>query len=664
MYLLVTNPKKCTKDPLEKSPDRKKEWNAMHRNNDKGDDAVGKVINKRNCLFALVFLFLTMAIFIGVQPYDPMDDDIADATTNAIWTEQYSKGVYEIPYENWTYGGTQSVVVWHDGHYVVVNEKGPGLVIMLVPFHMLGIEFLFGPIIVGIAVFSTYMLGNRLVNWRVGFIAGSTVLLNLSVIIMWFRYYWTDAATMHMLILSVWLLVEANYWFNGRSLVKKTAEDISAKHMCVGAGFALLSGLAFGASVSTRYPVGIIMIAIFLYMLVFYLLRAWPSLRKGAFLKALNDGRGLALLLVFIIGLAFILIPLTQYNSEYFGGPFKSGYDATSLKSFEMSNTSAPRDQSTSWLDSLGDGVGNAWDNIFSLGPTLLFRMPALIMAPLGIWLLRKNKPALVLLITWILIGLFTYMSLSWVDMYTGWKFMLEHAWEPRYFMPVVPASAILGAIGINYLAFERKWPKIGSDDVAGGSDDNDIDGNSNHKNGADNEDERASYHHRIRQRRLSGTLIVGAALIMIAIPGIYPAMIHFSDPDLVFPPNMNRDDQGKNPPDGKPDDQKPPPDLQLPVITTDQLLSEPQKYEDTQVQLEDALVTEITTDGYSIRNANATATESVPVRLVEWPDAEKPTFDVGDTIGLSGRFHKAQGVNSYEITVKWGTKDYLKERV
>jgi len=58
-----------------------------------------KVPTQRNCLIALVFLFLLMAFYIGTMPYNPMTDDIADATTNAIWTQQYSRGVYEIPFQ-------------------------------------------------------------------------------------------------------------------------------------------------------------------------------------------------------------------------------------------------------------------------------------------------------------------------------------------------------------------------------------------------------------------------------------------------------------------------------------------------------------------------------------------------------------------------------------
>jgi hypothetical protein len=607
---------------------------------------LGKAITKQNCLIAFVLLFLMMAILIGIQPYDPMKDDIADATTNAIWTEQYSKGIYEIPFQNWTYGMTQSVVVWHNGQYVVVNEKGPGLAFMLVPFHVLGIEFMFGPFMVALAVFSTYMLGKRLSNWRVGFIAAIIVLLNLTVIIMWFRYYWVDAATMHLLIVSIWLLVEANYWFNGKTLDPKASGDITLKNMMLGIGFALLSGLVFGASVSTRYPVSLIIIAMFLYMLIFYVLRAWSELRKRNLLNTTKKASGLVLLLIFIVGLLFILIPLTHYNSEYFGGPFKSGYDATALNTFTKSDTIAPRNGSTTWLNNLGTGVVNAWNHLlFPLTPTVLFRMPALIIAPLGLWLIRKNKPIIILLVLWIIIGLFTYMSLSVVTMYSGWDFILTRAHEPRYFMPIVPAGAILGALGINYVAFERKQSRRSSDEKA-----------------SRRAFQLPTVNNSSDKKKLTGTLLVGSILFLAAIPGVYPAIIHFSNPDLVFPPNMAQHEQGGLPSNGQQKNQQPPPSgLPIQNITTDQLLSNPEQYAGRLIQIKNAVVSQVMNDGVAIKSMNALNTGDVPMRFVGWPNAEKPTMNILETINVRGSFVKEQNANSYEIIVQWGTQDYLR---
>src|SRR3989304_472181 len=81
-----------------------------------------------------------------------------------------------------------------------------------------GAEKLFAPLLAGLAVFSTYLLGKRLLGWMAGVVGAVAGLVNLSVVVMWHRYYWTDAATMHLLVASAALLVEALFYANGRSL--------------------------------------------------------------------------------------------------------------------------------------------------------------------------------------------------------------------------------------------------------------------------------------------------------------------------------------------------------------------------------------------------------------------------------------------------------------
>ena len=124
--------------------------------------------NEKNAIIVLASLFIIMSIAVTIVPYDP-SIDLADATTNDIWVQQYADGVHHIPYEDWTYGITQSVVVEYEGQYVVVNEKGPGHVAMMLPFYMAGIGGLFSILIMGLAILGTYMLGKRLFSWQVGF---------------------------------------------------------------------------------------------------------------------------------------------------------------------------------------------------------------------------------------------------------------------------------------------------------------------------------------------------------------------------------------------------------------------------------------------------------------------------------------------------------------
>jgi hypothetical protein len=573
-----------------------------------------RFITKRNCLLGLAILFILMSIWIASVPYEPMEWDLADATTNVIWVEKYSNGVYEIPYEEWDYGMTQSSVVEHNGQYVVVNEKGPGFVWMLVPFHVLGLEFLFGPVMVAIAVFSTFMLGFRLSNWKVGFMAAVIVLVNLSVIAMWHRYYWTDAATMHLLVLSIWLLIESNYWFNGKNLDPKNQNETEKKDILLSFGLAFLSGLTFSASVSTRHPVALVIIAMFLYIFVFYLIRSWPELRNKDIKGALNKGRGLIFLLFFTIGMMCILVPLMQYNTEYFGGPFNSGYDATPLTEFNETSGATPRNQTGNWFDTFGQGISNTLDNTIKLIPILILRMPALVLAPLGIWLLRKKKIVLALLLPWIFIAFYTYLSLSFVDKYANPRIYFDVIWEPRYFMPTIPAIAILGAIGIEFIAFQF-WPKL--------------------LNGIKQNN---------TKRKMIGIVIALLILAVIALPGIVPAADHFKDPGAQRPHH--------------------PKPVGVQRIITDQLIREPERYVQNFVLVERAEIVGEIREGWKIRSPDSREPGNVTVRLVEWPPSEVPLFNIGNEVDVQGLFQKARNPESpdpYFINVKWDTKDFIR---
>jgi hypothetical protein len=409
-----------------------------------------KRVTEKNCIALLAMIFILLATVISAVPYNPATD-LADATTNDIWIEHYSHGVYHIPWSEWTNNHTQSVVVEYQGEYVVVNEKGPGHVMAMVPFRAVGLESLFAYTMVGLAVLGTFMLGKRFFSWPVGFIAALLVMFNLTVVVMWHRYYWTDASTMHFLVFSVWLFVEGIYHYNGKSLDPKVTGYAGWKDKALGLGLGILAGFFFGMSVSTRYPTALLVVIFPIFILGFYLAKIWPDLGKKDILPAIKRGMPAILQLgVFALGLLIVLVPLLQYNSTYFGGPFNSGYDATLVFKFNPATGLESRNTSTVWTGDFFSYISIAVGNLVQLAPMFLSRMPALIFLPIGLYCLRKKKIELAMLCAWIGINFYTYLSISWVDMYARTDLM---PWEPRYWMPSLPAIALVGGFGIYRLS-------------------------------------------------------------------------------------------------------------------------------------------------------------------------------------------------------------------
>ncbi|MCG7845269.1 MAG: hypothetical protein MIO90_07565 [Methanomassiliicoccales archaeon] len=413
-------------------------------------------LTEKKIAILIIGLFLIMSIMIAMVPYDPQTD-LADAVTNDIWVEYYSQGKFIIPYDEWSYGITQSVVVWHDGQFQVVNEKGPGHALLLVPFYLLGADFLFGPLMAGIAVLATYMLGKRLFNWRIGAMAAVFVLTDVSVIMMWYRSYWNDASTMSLLVLAIWLAVEANYWINGRSLDTNDVRKATIRQKLTAIIVGMLAGLSFGMAVSTRYATALILIPIVLYFVGFYLIRAWPSLRACKMSAAIRSTfRMWPLMVVFMIGLACVLLPLMSYNSMYFGGLLSSGYDATTLEEFSEFGNLTERTTSSDWDASSFDGLSTAASNFITLLPTLIARMPFLLLFPFGLWMVRKKYPIMALLAGWTAVNFYTYLSISWVSIYAG-GILSGVLYEPRYFIPSIPALALMAGIAIDGFMCQRE---------------------------------------------------------------------------------------------------------------------------------------------------------------------------------------------------------------
>jgi hypothetical protein len=571
-------------------------------------------LTEKNCVLVLVVLFVMLSVFISSFDYDP-EIDKADATTNDIWVEYYSEGIYHVPIDEWDHIPTQSVVVERDGEVVVVNEKGPGHVALLLPFYITGLDFMFGPFMVALAVIATYMLGKRLANWRAGFIAATLVLTNVTVLVMSYRSYWTDASTMHLLVLAIWLLVESIYWFNGKSLDPRAEKRSTTKQKVFGLLIGILSGLAFGASVSTRYATALIIIALALYVCIFYLIRAWPDLKKKRIRFAFKRSAGLWVIgLAFTVGLMLVLVPLMQYNNDYFGGPFRSGYDALEVNKYDPNQELAARNTSEGWSQDFDDMVSYALKNLGALLPIFIARMPGLIFFPIGIWVLRKRH-IIFLLLPWMIINFFTYLSIVWVDMYATLPPQALH--EPRYWMPSIPVAALFAGFGIDRLI---RW-LTGIDRAKMKKD---------------------------RDKRKLGTFIITLIILVTLVLWCVVPVANYLD-------NLGPGDAegpGKK-------------QLQRPIIVnTDKLVTDPYRFQDEFVVIENAEVIAEKNNTFIIRSIDAIETEGVPVRLDSWPREEIPDINTGDRVEVMGVFiirPSPDQNDEFFINVKYNTKDYFR---
>ena len=99
-------------------------------------------------------------------------------------------------------------------------------------------------------------------------------------------------------------------------------------------------------------------------------------------------------------------------------------------------------------------------------------------------------------------------------------------------------------------------------------------------------------------------------------------------------------------------------------LVTTDQLILEPDRYVDRFVLLRRVEVIEEIPKGCVIRSRDAKEEGGVDVRLTNWPQDEVPKYQVGDEVEVQGRFvleEPKDRPGRYIINIKWGTEDFFK---
>ena len=567
-------------------------------------------LTERNLGILLLVSFIGISAWIASVPYDAMNMDLADATTNQIWSGLIREGKYAIPIEEWMergYPPTQSSVVELDGRVYVVNEKGPGHAMMVAAMDTMGLGGFSGTLFAGLAILATYMLARRLFNWKVGFLAAIFVMTNLTVIVMWHRYLWTDASTMHFLVLGAWLMTESLHLF------RRGDEEVRKELTLGGIALGILGGLAFGLSISTRYPVALVLGPLLLFVLAFHAYRAkGASNNPRKLLSWMAHSAKTAVPL--LLGLLVVMVPLMQYNTAYFGEPLRSGYDAVSLVDYSRTGNLTGRNQSVQWSAGWADGAANVFSNSMILTPILLARMPLLLLVPFSVVMLRR-RPQFWLLVPWAVVVFVTYLSISWVKMYANAQSIV---WEPRYFMPALPALAILAAFALDSISLKDR-----------------SDG---------------------RKVLFAATLAAG-----IVMAGIIPAEAHFKEireGNYITPGGPRGPGQPGNNGQGQPGQ----PDIQFQQVALPDLLANPVSYAGKFVLLENLTVLDAAFPTINLTDGNLQVSVHLD-NFTSFPDAARIGQKVnarGPWSGIDQNGNGKADPGDFFLNVKNGTADLI----
>jgi len=195
-----------------------------------------------------------------------------------------------------------------------------------------------------------------------------------------------------------------------------------------------LGGLSIAFAVTIRYSMIVILIGSLIY-------GAIKFIKIPKYLRFITVKKALPFILTFILGLSVIGGLLANYNATLFGGPLNSGYQMGYTVEAVDGNTTVVAPKQTmfeQYFNPSSDMIQNIVNRIL---PQLFFLLPTLFIAPLGLFLdFRKSRAWL--LSFWIIPVLVIYMQLNWVG-----QIPIE---DMRYFLPVLPPTAILSAYAIN----------------------------------------------------------------------------------------------------------------------------------------------------------------------------------------------------------------------
>ena len=316
--------------------------------------------------------------------------------------------------------GMGGVPVCIDGKYYIASEKAPGYSLFLVPFILTGLGELVSVILLGIGTFSIYFLAKRLFGRFSATVSSILFVTNSIVVQNVFTTGMSDLCSTVFAILGIFLFLE---------------NLVGNKNVF----YSLAGGLVLGCSVAVRYSSVLIIFAPFLFMLAMVF-------QSKPYLPRLKDAVKHAI--PFLIGLLIIGSAIGYYNHTLFGNVFSSGYSQGQLK-IENENSSAAIEEKN-YLGNFDIGSGiPTWPNKMFF---FLMLAPFVYLAPGGL-LWGRKKPEFYLLFIWMCSVFFLYMNVAWV---ASWQDIARSIEDMRYFLPGIPAAALLASINIKRI-FEKK---------------------------------------------------------------------------------------------------------------------------------------------------------------------------------------------------------------
>ncbi len=317
-----------------------------------------------------------------------------------------------------------SVVVEVNGKYALANRWAPGYSYLLIPFWVAGLQNFVFLFTFSIGSISMYLLARRLYGNAVSFYATFLLMFSGLALMMLFSRGMADYATMAFSTLGIMLGIE--------SLQKRKNEN------AINSLLAFFGGLALGFSVIIRYSTVTVALAPLAYM----------GMKLVGDRKSKRFKKELVMFSLFLAALAVMGLVLISYNTALFGGPLNSGYQMSHRVEFS-NGTARIETPGTTMFEKYFHPSLESIQNIFErILPQLFILLPTLFIAPPGFFLDYRKSRAWILLL-WMLPTLIIYMQLHWVG-----RVPYE---DMRYFLPVLPPTAMLSGLAIEYMGGERK---------------------------------------------------------------------------------------------------------------------------------------------------------------------------------------------------------------